>query len=85
MNENQFRNLIAFCVLMESGEGIRDKSPDYVMEKFERYVGKESSEWQWGLDFLNQNKLAQYLKDWDKNIKMKYENQRTKTNNQNNL
>ncbi len=28
-------NIIAFCVLMQNGNGIKDKSPEYVREKFE--------------------------------------------------
>jgi hypothetical protein len=40
MNTEQLLNLIAFCTLMESRDGIIDKSPDYVMEKYERFLDK---------------------------------------------
>ena len=34
MNRAEFKHIIAFCVLMQGGQGIRSKHPDYVLEKF---------------------------------------------------
>jgi len=59
-------NLVAFCTLMENGNGILGKSPDYVMEKFQRYVGKSDDSWKWGLDNNNQSKVRQWIERWAK-------------------
>lgn len=34
MTRAEFNHIIAFCVLMQGGQGIRSKAPSYVMEKF---------------------------------------------------
>lgn len=68
MTKNEFQNLIAFCILMEYQNEILDKSPDYVLEKFNRYIGNKEDAFNWGLDQNNQLKLAQYLHRWGKNI-----------------
>ena len=39
---NNIKNIVAFCILMQSKEGIIGKSPDYILEKFEHYLGKKS-------------------------------------------
>lgn len=30
--------IVAFCILMQNGDGIITKAPDYIMEKFNRYI-----------------------------------------------
>ena len=61
----KFINLITFCILMEGGKGITDKSPDYVMEKYNRYVKSErEDEFKWGLDGGNKGKLFSYIVKW---------------------
>ena len=67
-------NLVAFCILMESGKGIVSKSPDYMLEKLRRFWGGEDNEWMWGLDRSNFEKLKRWAKKWqgrdlDKEIK----------------
>ena len=34
MTRAEFKHIIAFCVLMQGGQGIRSKHPSYVLEKF---------------------------------------------------
>ena len=63
----KLQNLIAFCALMEADGGIIDKSPDYVAEKFMRYVGSmREDEWLWGLDMSNQELVNQWFLKWTK-------------------
>ena len=69
MTENKFKNLIAFCVLMENNEGILKKSPDYVIEKFNRYIGQDLDEFNWGLDVNNKRKLEAYMFAWGHHLK----------------
>jgi hypothetical protein len=64
MTKNQLINLIAFCILMENREGILGKSPDYIQEKFFRYVNKDDDSYLWGLDSENKKKLREYIECW---------------------
>ena len=50
MKDEQLKNIIAFCALMENQGGILTKSPSYVMEKFKRYCLSNQDETPWGLD-----------------------------------
>ena len=34
MKRAEFKHIIAFCILMENGQGIRSKEPKYLIEKF---------------------------------------------------
>lgn len=62
--ENQLINLVAFCILMENDDGILGKAPDYIKEKFGRYVGKDDDSYYWGLDSDNAEKLNKYGEKW---------------------
>jgi hypothetical protein len=63
-DSNKLKNIVAFCILMED---IQTKSPDYIIEKFQRYCLKEQSDaWQWGLDSINKEKLEQWEDLWMK-------------------
>lgn len=65
MNKDEFKNLIAFCILMQNGEGIITKSPDYVLEKYERYLETSEKEaWKWGLHPVSQRLLNEYIGKW---------------------
>lgn len=64
----RFRNILAFCILM-NGHTTLDHSPDYILEKFVRYVGsieavKENDEWEYGLDGTNKTIYQQYVDRW---------------------
>ena len=66
MKELEFRNLISFLVLMETGEGIKDKAPSFVLEKFKDYVKSEQVDFRWGLDKPSQIKYHNYFRKWNK-------------------
>jgi len=57
MTEQEFEHVIAFCVLMENGQGLIDKAPSYVMEKFNRCEVVD-------LDTENTDKYLEYMKLW---------------------
>lgn len=59
-------NIVAFYELMNNGEGIISKSPDYIMEKFERYVmsEREEAEIYWGLDDVRKVSVALWAAKW---------------------
>lgn len=59
---DNLKGLVCFCVLMESGGGIRDKSPDYILEKYKRCLSHEAPETM--LDLPNQLKLMEYQQTW---------------------
>lgn len=59
------QQLIKFCVLMENGNGIIDKSPDYVLEKFERCKMENDPDLLLsGLDSINRMKVLNWLMKW---------------------
>lgn len=58
------RQLIAFCVLMEQGEGILGKAPSYVLEKWELATLHPSDLLPTMLDERNQAKYKRYLAYW---------------------
>lgn len=61
---NKFKNVLAFCILM-GNEKILTKSPDYIMEKFDRYIGTgRPDQWNWGLDADNHRLLDIYVATW---------------------
>lgn len=66
-NTNQFKNLLAFLILM-GNEQILGRSPDYILEKLSRYAGEvntpDTDEWRWGLDSNNQRLFDDYLTLW---------------------
>lgn len=59
---SSLKHLVAFSLLMETGEGVTNKVPDYVVEKFSLIFESEHPEDH--LDQENKAKLEQYLKDW---------------------
>jgi hypothetical protein len=64
VSDNQLKNIVAFCILMENGEGIESKSPDYILEKFNRYCFNQNEDFLWGLDGSNKIKLDNWMKKW---------------------
>jgi hypothetical protein len=66
----EFRNMLAFLVLM-SGNNILSKSPDYIWEKYIRYVVapeldhvKKNINYDWGLDDKNRRIFERYIETW---------------------
>ncbi len=65
MKDTQLKNIIAFCALMENGDGILDKSPAYVIEKFKRYcLSDQVDETPWGLDKDRKIKVFTWWMKW---------------------
>ena len=65
MTENdELKNIVAFCVLMEHEDGILTKSPAYIMEKFKRYCKSDRDEYFWGLDTGNIGILMKWIGKW---------------------
>lgn len=62
------KNIVAFLVLMKGD--IWDKSPDYIMEKFNRYcLSERDDEYLWGLDADNAQRLHVWRLKWDPEYK----------------
>jgi len=73
MTETQFKNLLAFCVLM-AGDSIFSKSPKYIIEKASRYLDLKSikfeNEFDWGLHpTLKRECFETYCVEWQSHIK----------------
>lgn len=64
---DKFLNIIAFIAIMQ--EQLDSKSPEYILEKYERYCESEQSVYNWGLDIRNRGKIEKYVKQWHKQIK----------------
>jgi hypothetical protein len=64
-NEMTIEQLVAFCVLMEKGQGIISKAPSYLMEKWKSCQMRESRNDLLGLmDLENATKFREYVKMW---------------------
>ena len=81
--ETEFRNLLAFLVLMQGGDGLMKKSPEYILEKFHRYVGQDLPEWKWGMDVYNIRTFKAYVFMWTKHLNFN-DKQNDQENNQEN-
>lgn len=65
IEKNKILNLVAFCILMENDDGILGKSPNYILEKFEKYCRDTSeTKWMFGLDVDNLRKLKKWAEKW---------------------
>lgn len=65
LTNKQLKNIVAFCALMQKGESIISKSPDYIEEKFLRYaLSKNEDETKWGLDKWRLNIVDKWIKKW---------------------
>lgn len=57
--------LVAFAILMENGEGIVGKAPDYILEKYETAIlSSEDYFLQGTLDAMNKAKYNRWLARW---------------------
>lgn len=71
---NQFKNLLAFLTIILNEEVIVlvDRSPDYILEKFYRYVGsdfgiRDSNDHLWGVHLvLYEQFILKYHDRWGK-------------------
>lgn len=54
--------MVCFLVLMQNGEGLMDKSPDYVSEK--KHVMTTGYDAFSYLDFYNMRKVIEWLEQW---------------------
>ena len=58
-------NIAAFLALMQNGEGLIDKSPDYIMEKFARYaLSPDPHAIDVGLDSTRRALVADWATKW---------------------
>lgn len=65
MKNIKLERLVAFCVLMENGEGIVGKAPSYLFEKYEACTRRTSRQELLGLlDNFNQAKFREYIRMW---------------------
>ena len=67
INNIKLKNIVAFCALMENGNGIAGKSPDYIIEKFKRYCTSDKDETMWGLDLTRGRIIQAWEARWLKN------------------
>jgi predicted transposase YdaD len=65
----QLESLVMFCILMENNEGILGKSPDYILEKFNRASQSEGEEMLGALDAKNQAKYQDWKQLWLEKVK----------------
>jgi len=57
--------MVKFAILMETNSGVLGKSPDYIIEKFERCGDiKTPEELLDGLDAANEHKMRGYHERW---------------------
>lgn len=59
--------LVRFCVLMENGRGVIDKSADYILEKFEACRSLEGTDVELlkgGLDLASKHKFERWIALW---------------------
>ena len=67
MTDNELKNIVAFCALMENNDGIIGKSPDYIEEKFKHYcalVGYDTEDFRFGLDSVRQRIVREWEEKW---------------------
>lgn len=70
MSPNQFKNLLAFLVVMTNEDAtlLSKLSPDYIVEKFARYAGvgtlRDDDGWQWGLHPTLRRYFDDYVEAW---------------------
>ncbi len=59
MTKDKLENIVAFCTLMQNGNGILDKAPSYLEEKFNDCMNGGRP-----LDFKNQYIYNEYFERW---------------------
>ena len=61
--EVEIKDIVGFCVLMQNGNGIMDKAPSYVREKFIALM-RNDIPFERRLDNDNQTKLKAWCDRW---------------------
>ena len=63
------KQVVGFCILMENGQGIVYKAPDYIEEKMRSMQRCRSDDEIKGyLDDMNQAKYDLWIKYWEKHL-----------------
>jgi hypothetical protein len=58
--------VVAFCIIMQNGEGIISKSPSYIKEKWDQYLRRSEFDNLKGIfDSENQKKFEEWLSVWE--------------------
>lgn len=71
MTCNAFKNLLCFLVVLtgeDSPRALLDKSPDYILEKYQRYIGAPvqiGEDWRWGLHPRLREVFDAYVMTWN--------------------
>ena len=74
-NHEKVANIVAFLSLLfgedsESWETVMNFTPDYLIEKFERYVLSARVEYPWGLHpSLRNHRFHRYVDKWELELK----------------
>ncbi len=69
--DEKVANIIAFLSIFfgedpEIFQTIMEFNPNYVIEKFERYVGSDKAQYHWGIHpALKSKRLDAYIKKWE--------------------
>ena len=59
----KFKNMVAFLILMENGEGVLSKAPSYIKEKWDLLQDCDYPESL--LDEKNKEKFEKYFERWE--------------------
>lgn len=74
----QIANIVAFLSILfgedeRSWQVIMDFNPDYIIDKFERYILSTSIEYAWGLHpALREHRFHHYIDKWELELKDDY-------------
>lgn len=67
MNDTEYnilKKLIVFCILMETNNGILNKSPSYIMEKYIAVFDRDTDKLESLLDPKNKRIYRKYIRTW---------------------
>ena len=64
MNNTWVKRLVAFAVLMESGDGVLSKDPKYIREKWQLCSTYHENRLPQLMDMQNRAKYKAYLREW---------------------
>ena len=65
MTQLELKRLVVFSILMQNGQGIKGKAPNYIDWKYSFLMGCEDERWMRGiLDTVNQAIYDQWVETW---------------------